>query len=151
MAAGPPSLNGHRAMVRTNDNEPLPGSVKLAAGLFVAYGVGVLLNATAIQGAAGWAEAGGFPWALIRLLGTMSISWGLVLRARWAWWLGLVLAAVWLVAGALAVFVLENGDVHWLPPSGFQILLVTSLLCLGLVVALLLSPSARAVFRRPAA
>ena len=36
-------------MVRPNISEPLPSSVKLAAGLFVAYGVAVVLNATAIQ------------------------------------------------------------------------------------------------------
>jgi hypothetical protein len=138
-------------MVRPTPSEALPSSVKLAAALFVTYGVAVVLNATAIQGASGWVGAGDFPRALIRLFGTGLIGWGLLQRARWAWWLGLVLAAVWLAAGALAVLVLERGDVHWLPPSGFQIFLVISLLCLGLVVALLISPSARAAFRRPAA
>ena len=138
-------------MVRPNAGDALPSSVKLAAALFVTYGVAVVLNDTAIQGAAGWVGAGDFPRALIRLFGTGVIGWGLLQRARWAWWLGLILAAVWLVAGGLAVLVLERGDVHWLPPSGWQIFLVVSLLCLGLAVALLLSPSARAVFRGPAA
>ena len=137
-------------MVRASSSEALPNSVKLAAGIFVVYGVAVVLNATAVQGATGWLAAADFPRALIRLLGTGLIAWGLLHRARWAWWLGLVLAAVWLVAGALTVLVLEQGDVHWLRPSGFQTFLVVSLLCLGLAVALLLSPSARAVFRRPA-
>lgn len=136
-------------MVRPSNSGALPSSVKLAAALFVAYGVAVVLNASAIQGAAGWVGAGDFPRALIRLFGAGLIGWGLLQRARWAWWLGLIFAVVWLVAGALAVLVLERGDVHWLPPSGLQIFLVTSLLCLGLAVALLLSPSARAVFRRP--
>lgn len=138
-------------MGRSNTSGALPNSVKLAAALFVVYGVTVVLNVTAIQGAAGWVGARDFPRALIRLFGTGLIAWGLLQRARWAWWLGLVLAAVWLVAGALAVLVLERGDVYWLPPSGFQIFLVVSFLCLGLTIALLLSPSARAVFRRPAA
>jgi hypothetical protein len=146
----PPNPSMH-TMVRPSTGEALPSTVKLAAALFVTYGVAVVLNATAIQGAANWVGAGDFPRALIRLLGTGLIGWGLLQRARWACWLGLVLAAIWLVAGALAVLVLEHGDVHWLPASGFQIFLVVSLLCLGLVVALLLSPSARAVFRRPAA
>ena len=137
-------------MVRPNSGEALPSSVKLAAALFVAYGVAVVLNAIAIQGMAGWGEAGDFPRALIRLFGTGLIASGLLRRARWAWWLGLILAAVWLVAGALAVLVLERGDAHWLPPSGLQIFLVISLLCLGLAVALLVSPSVRAVFRRTA-
>jgi hypothetical protein len=138
-------------MGHPNSSETLPNNVKLAAALFVVYGVAVVLNATAIQGAAGWVGAADFPRALIRLLGTGLIAWGLLQRARWAWWLGLVLAVVWLVAGALTVFVFERGDVHWLQPSSIQTFLVVSLLCLGLVVALLLSPSARAVFRRPAA
>ena len=138
-------------MVRPSSSDALPNSVKLAAALFVVYGVAVVLNATAIQGATGWVGAADFPRAVVRLLGTGLIAWGLLQRARWAWWLGLVLAAVWLVAGALTVFVFERGDVHWLRPSGLQTFLIVSLLCLGLAVALLLSPSARAVFRRPAA
>jgi hypothetical protein len=138
-------------MIRARTSEALPNSVKLAAALLVVYGVAVVLNATAIQGETGWVGAGDFPRALIRLFGTGLIGWGLLQRARWAWWLGLVLAVLWLIAGALAVLVLERGDVHWLRPSGLQIFLVISLLCLGLVVALLLSPSARAVFRRPTA
>ena len=138
-------------MVSPSSNLALPNSVKLAAALFVVYGVAVVLNATAVQGAAGWVAAADFPRALVRLLGTGLIAWGLLQRARWAWWLGLVLAAVWLVAGALTVLVLERGDVHWLRPSGVQTFLVVSLLCLGVAVALLLSPSARAAFRRPPA
>ena len=109
-------------MVRPNISEPLPSSVKLAAGLFVAYGVAVVLNATAIQGASGWVGAGDFPRALIRLFGTGVIGWGLLRRARWAWWIGLVFAAFWLVADALTVLVIERGDVYWLRPGGYQML-----------------------------
>ncbi|HEY9505501.1 MAG TPA: hypothetical protein VIQ27_06000 [Gemmatimonadales bacterium] len=138
-------------MVRPNISKPLPSSVKFAAGLFLAYGVAVVLNTTAIQGASSWVGAGDFPRALIRLFATGLIAWGLLRRARWAWWIGLAFAAFWLVADALALLVIEHGDVYWLRPGGFQILLVVSLLCLGLAVALLLSPSARAEFRRPAA
>jgi hypothetical protein len=131
--------------------DSLPSSVKLAAALLVVYGAAVVLNATVIQEAGGWAAPRDFPRALIRLLGTGLIAWGLVQRARWAWWLGVILAAFWLVAGAAAVLVVERGDVYWLQPSGFQVFLMVSLLCLGLALALLLSPSARRVFRRPAA
>jgi hypothetical protein len=110
-----------------------------------------VLNATVIQSAAGWAAPRDFPRAVVRLFGTGLIAWGLVHRARWAWWLGVILAAFWLAAGAAAVLVVERGDVYWLQPSGFQVFLMVSLLCLGLALALLLSPSARRVFRRPAA
>jgi uncharacterized protein YjeT (DUF2065 family) len=137
-------------MVEFNSPEALPTSVKLAAALFVVYGLTVFLNASVMQEAAGWATPRDFPRAILRLIGTGLIAWGLLRRARWAWWLGLVLAAFWLSAGALAVLVLDRGDVYWLPPSGFQTFLVVSLVSLGLAVALLISPSARAVFRRPA-
>ena len=138
-------------MGHASSSVTLPTSVKLAAALFVVYGLAVVLNATTVQGATGWVGAADYPRAFIRLLGTGIIAWGLLQRARWAWWVGLTLAVVWLVAGALTVFVFERGDVHWLRPSGVQTFLVVSLLCLSLVVALLVSPSARAVFRRPAA
>jgi peptidoglycan/LPS O-acetylase OafA/YrhL len=138
-------------MSQPNTADALPNSVKLAAALFVVYGVVVVLNATVMQSADAWVAARGLPRALLRLLGTGLVAWGLLHRARWAWWLGLVLAAFWLAAGALAVLVLEHGDVYRLPPSGFQVLLVVSLLCLGLALALLLSPSARTAFHRPSA
>jgi hypothetical protein len=136
-------------MVELRSPDTLPASVKLAAALFVGYGLAVALNATVMQAAAGWGAPHDFPRAILRLIGTGLIAWGLLRRVRWAWWLGLLLAVYWLSAGALAVLVLERGDVYWLPPSGFQTLLVVSLVCLGAAVALLLSPSARAVFRRP--
>jgi len=132
------------------ETRALPVNVKLAAALFLLYGVAVVLNATAVQSAAGWGEAGGVPRAFLRLAGCGLIAWGLLHRARWAWQLGLALAAFWLMVGAAAVLVIERGDVHWLPPSGFQLLLAVSLLCLGGAVALLLTPTARGVFRRPA-
>jgi peptidoglycan/LPS O-acetylase OafA/YrhL len=137
-------------MGHPRSTDSLPSSVKLAAALLVVYGAAVVLNATVIQEAGGWAAPRDFPRALIRLLGTGLIAWGLVQRARWAWWVGVILAAFWLVAGAAAVLVVERGDVYWLQPSGFQVFLMVSLLCLGLALGLLLSPSARRVFRRPA-
>jgi hypothetical protein len=138
-------------MAHPQSPDSLPVTVKLAAALLVVYGAAVVLNASVMQSAGGWAAPHGLPRAIIRLLGTGLIAWGLVHRARWAWWLGVILAAFWLAAGASAVLVLERGDVYWLQPSGFQVFLMVALVCLGLVLALLLSPSARRVFRRPAA
>lgn len=137
-------------MDQSNAAGAVPRSVKLAAALFVVYGIAVVLNAVAVQSAAGWLAPRDFPRALIRLAGTGLIAWGLLHRARWAWWLGLVLATLWLAAGAVTTLVLEHGDVYWLQPSGFQIFLAVSLLCLGGALVLLLLPSARAAFRRPA-
>jgi hypothetical protein len=46
--------------------------------------------------------------------------------------------------------VVQDGDLYWLPPSGFQLLVAASLVCLGVAVALLLTPAARTAFRRTA-
>lgn len=138
-------------MIGRPTTRALPVNVKLAAALFLVYGVAAVLNATAVQSGAGWGGTGEIPRAILRLAGSGLIAWGLLHGARWAWQLGLALAAFWLVMGAVAVLIIERGDVHWLPPSGFQLVLTVSLLCLGLALALLLTPSARAVFRRPAA
>ena len=137
-------------MTQPNGTERLPTSVKLAAALFLLYGAAVLLNALLLQRASGWAGAMDFPRAVFRLLGTGLVAWGLLRRERWAWWLGVLLAGFWLAMGVLAVGVLERGDFYWLPPSGFQLFLAVSLLSLFLAIALLLSPSARRVFRPPA-
>jgi hypothetical protein len=138
-------------MERPSGANPLPTSVKLAAALFLLYGAVVLFNATVMQSEAGWTMSPGLPRVVIRLVGVVLIAWGLFHQARWAWWLGVVLALFWLGTGVLATAVLERGDVYWLPPSGFQIPLAVSLLCLGLALALLLSPAARRVFQRPPA
>jgi peptidoglycan/LPS O-acetylase OafA/YrhL len=138
-------------MAQPNTPGALPLSIKLAAALFVIYGVAVVLNAAIMQSAAGWLTARDIPRAFIRLFGAGLIAWGLLHRARWAWWLGLIVALLWLAAGVMTLFVLERGDVYWLPPSGFQAFLVVSFLSLGLAIALLLSPAAREAFRRPAA
>jgi hypothetical protein len=130
---------------------PVPGSIKLAAALFVVYGVSAFLNAAVVLRGAGWTSPLGWIRALIQLIGAGLIAWGLLRGARWAWGLGLLLGVFWLVTGALTTLVVQRGDLHWLSPSGFQLLLSGSLVCLGVAVALLLTPAARAVFRRPAA
>ena len=138
-------------MVTTSDADALPNSVKVGAALLVLYGVAVVLNATVMQGAGGWVADRDLAWAVIRLLVAGVLAWGLLRRARWAWWAGVVLSAFWLAAGTAALLVLERGDVYWLQPSGFQALLVVALLALCGALALLLSLSARTAFRRPGA
>jgi hypothetical protein len=48
----------------------------------------------------------------------------------------------------MAVLVFEQGDIYWPAPSGFQLFLVGSLVCLGGALGFLLLPSARAALRR---
>jgi hypothetical protein len=133
-------------------NKPAPSTaVQWAAALFLLHGLAVAANLVLVIGAAGWPGAWDVPRALLRLVATCVVGGGLLRQARWAWWLGLFLGSWWLTSAALAILVFERKDVYWLPPSGFQVLLFASLACLGGAMALLLSPSARAVFRRRAA
>jgi hypothetical protein len=126
----------------------VPRSVSAAAAMFGVYGLAVLVNAATAQGGLGWSDAGDYGRALLRLAGCLLVAWGLLRGERWAWWLALALAILWLAAGTLAMAVLERGDVHWLRPSGSQLFLAAGLLSLGVAVALLLTPAARSVFRR---
>lgn len=125
------------------------GAIKLAAALFVVYGIAAFLNAAVVLQGAGWASPMAWIRALIQLVGAGAVAWGLLLGTRWSWGLGLVLGIYWLVTGALTMLVLERGDLHWLPPSGFQVLMAAALVGLGVALALLLTPAARAALRRP--
>jgi hypothetical protein len=100
-----------------------------------------------MQRAGGWAASGLVPWAALFLIGCGVIAGGLLRRAAWAWWVAVACGALRLLAGVMAVLVVERGDVYWLPPSGYQSLLMVSLAALGVAVTLLLSPSARRAFR----
>ena len=117
--------------------------------MFVVYGLGVVLNAIRAQGELGWSDAGDVGRAVLRLAGCALVAWGLLRGERWAWWLGLALALLWLAAAAATMAVLDRGDVHWLQPSAAQLFLAAGTLSLGLAVALLLTPSARRAFQRP--
>jgi hypothetical protein len=136
-------------MLDAGRSSGLPTALKWSAALFVLYGVGMLINVVVVQGAAGWGSTRDSPWVILNLLAAGLIAWGLLRRARWAWWLGLVVGGLWLVAGAMAVLVFEQGDIYWPAPSGFQTFLVGSLVCLGAALAFMISPSARAALRRP--
>jgi hypothetical protein len=126
----------------------VPTNISAAATMFAIYGAAVLLNAIRAHGELGWSDAGDYGRAILRLAGCALVAWGLLRGERWSWWLGLVLAVVWLITGALTMVVLDRGDVHWLRPSGSQLFLAVGLLSLGVAVALLLTPSARSLLRR---
>jgi hypothetical protein len=134
-------------MPSATDSGRLPGTVQAAAGLILLYGALALLNALTMQSQAGWGEPWALGRALLRLLVSGFIAWGLFRRAGWAWWMGLGWCAFGLGIGASALLVFERGDVHWLAPSRAQLLLGIMLLSLGGAIALLVTPSARAAFR----
>lgn len=126
----------------------VPRNVSAAAVMFVVYGLAVLLNAIRAQEELGWSDAGDFGRAVLRLAGCALVAWGLLRGERWAWWLGLALALLWLLAAGVTMAVIERGDLHWLQPSSAQLFLAVGMLSLGLAVALLLTPSARSRFHR---
>lgn len=128
----------------------IPGSVKAAAALFVVYGISAFLNAAVVLRSAGWNSPPDLIRSLAHLVGAGLVAWGLLRGARWARALGLALGIFWLATGAITMLVAQGGDLYWLPPSGFQLLVAASLVCLGVAVALLLTPAARTAFRRPA-
>jgi hypothetical protein len=122
--------------------------VRIAALLFVVYGVMVLVNALVLQTAGGWADAREFPRALLRLAGCAVIAWGLLRGDRWAWWTGVIFAGLWAALGGVALLLVARmGAWDNLPLSGFSApFLVLSLLITGAALALLLQPASRDAF-----
>lgn len=127
----------------------VPRPVRIAALLFVVYGVMVVGNALILQTAGGWAEAREFPRALLRLAGCAVIAWGLLRGDRWAWWMGMIFAGFWSVLGAGALLVIARvGAWDQLPMPGFSgPFLVAALLVTGAALALLLQPASRDAFK----
>ncbi len=123
----------------------IPRPVRIAALLFIVYGVLVLGNALVLQAAGGWADAREFPRALLRLAGCAVIAWGLLRGERWAWWMGVIFAGLWASLGGVALLVIARmGAWDRLPLSGFSApFLVLSLLITGAALALLLQPASR--------
>lgn len=122
----------------------IPRSVRIAALLFIVYGVMVLGNALVLQTAGGWAEAREFPRALLRLAGCSVIAWGLLRGDRWAWWMGVVFAGFWAALGGVALLVIARmGAWDQLPLPGFSApFLVAALLVTGAALASFSNPRA---------
>ncbi|HEX2211730.1 MAG TPA: hypothetical protein VHG93_28845 [Longimicrobium sp.] len=126
----------------------LPQPVRLAALLVVAYGVMVVANALVLQSSAGWQGANEFPRALLRLAGCGLIAYGLMQARSWAWWVAVVLGALWALMGAAAVVMLSAADAWERTGSGAApVFMVGMVLILGAAVGLLLRPASREAFR----
>ena len=132
----------------------LPATVRAAAIILATYGLVILAKAIVDQNALGWEnmDARGFPRAVLRFLGMAFIAWGLLRRAHWAWWCGVLLPSFFTVAGivALGFFwrIRNEAPEAWSAVS--SPLIVGYILALAVAVALLLLPSSRAAFRKPA-
>lgn len=126
----------------------LPQPVRLAALLVLAYGVMVVANALVLQSRAGWQGANEFPRALLRLAGCGLIAYGLMQARSWAWWVAVVLGALWALMGAAAVVMISAADAWERMGSGAApLFMVGMVLILGAAVGLLLRPASREAFR----
>ena len=126
----------------------MPKPVRVAAVLFALYGLYVAVNATAWEAIGVRGDAADYPRALLRACGALLVAWGLWRGLRWAWWLGVVLAGVWLVIGVgafVAALLLGDGALP-LPTALLLSLAPGAMLLVAAVVGLLL-PRSRAAFR----
>src|SRR3989442_1727426 len=131
-----------------------PWTVRAAAISLIAYSLVLLLHAALQQNSIGedHIEPEGVPRALIRVLATSLIAWGLWKRARWAWWTGVLLPGFLVVMG---VFTLPQHlrfrATARVPMPRPLPLVIMTFVAQTVSVVLLLTPTSRRAFRRPAA
>lgn len=131
------------------DHVRLPRRIKIAAWTLASYGTVLVLYAVVFQKVPSWGRPD-LSGAVGRGLGMGLLTWGLLNRARWAWWAGVLFTGWNLVVCLLALGAVlamgAEGERVTLPP-GFALSLVLCSLVFATVVALLLAPSSRAAFR----
>jgi hypothetical protein len=133
------------------DGVEVPRSLRVAVGIFLVYGLAVVVNAVIWQSLSGWQEASDFPPAIVRFLGVGLISWGLLKRERWAWWLGVVLPSFWILSaglGVVAYWALVGDEADLVIPLPAAIFPLASFVSLGVAVGLLLKRDVRMAFRK---
>lgn len=131
-----------------------PWTVRAAAISLVTYSLVLLLHAALQENSIGEdrIEPEGVPRAVIRVLATSLIAWGLWQRARWAWWTGVLLPGLLVVMGVVTLsqhlrFRAMAPDVRMPRPLPLVIMTVVAQ---TVSVVLLLTATSRRVFRRPA-
>ncbi|HTG45349.1 MAG TPA: hypothetical protein VK633_12535 [Verrucomicrobiae bacterium] len=136
---------------RTNSRPPAPTTLIAAALLIVAYGLGVL----AFELLAQFLSRNEFAFpsfrSIVRFLGLAFLGWGLTQCSAVAWWVALILAAVWCVLGAfglstLLFLVIQNSEALFQRLNLFFVAMNTLLLFAAAL--LLLTPSARRACHR---
>ena len=130
----------------------LPRTVKIAAWTLAGHGAAILVYGVLLEKhlTSGRPDLSG---AVDRFLTMGAVAWGLLNRARWAWWAGVLVAGLLLVASLLALggeAALGEGARVTLAP-GDAPFLILSCLAYAIAVTLLLAPSSRTAFRDPAA
>ena len=128
----------------------VPMTVKVAAGILLLYGIGVLVGALQARHLVNYEP---HPVRTAIRCGAMALAaWGLIRQTHWAWWLAILLPSFWIITGILGLDVVGPMRSSINPRSGSFFLYVdSSLIVLAVAIALLLLPGSRAAFRRPAA
>lgn len=124
--------------------------LRLAAGMFLAYGVLVLGNAILYYSWSG--DAGDLPRVIIRLAGVGLLTYGLWNAERWAWWLTLLMSLFWGITGIAALGLMAAADFLVLegrpyPTLDIIVLITQMALLVGTAVALLL-PKNKAALKK---
>lgn len=125
----------------------LPQSVRLAAMLVVAYGLTVLISASVQQSISDWEYWREFPRAVVRCGGAVLIAYGLLRRARWAWWTAVVGGGVLALSGALGFVTFMASTLDVAVPISFLVGIAIGCVLLTAAVIALLRAESRESFR----
>ena len=133
----------------------LPWTVRAAAISLVTYSLVLLLHAALQQNSIGGdhIQPEGVRRAVIRVLATSFIAWGLWKRARWAWWTGVLLPGLLVVMGlfTLPLHLTFRAIAPDVPMPRPLPLVIMTFGAQTVSVVLLLTATSRRAFRRPAA
>ena len=125
----------------------LPKPVRIAALLFVVYGVMVIANGLVQQSSPEWSRVHALPRLLLRAASCGLIAYALMQRLRWGLWGGVVFGGFWAMAGAgLVLRIARAGAWERMGPT-MPLFLAGTAVVLGAAVVLLLQPASRDAFR----
>ncbi|HYR09913.1 MAG TPA: hypothetical protein VEQ60_19220 [Longimicrobium sp.] len=125
----------------------LPKPVRVAALLFVVYGVMVIANGLMQQSSPEWSRVHSFPRLLLRVASCGLIAYGLMQRLRWGWWGGVVFGGFWAMGGAAVVLMIARAGTWERMGPTMPLFLAGTAVVLGAAVVLLLQPASRDAFR----
>jgi sulfite exporter TauE/SafE len=125
----------------------LPKPVRVAALLFVVYGVMVIANGLVQQSSPEWSRVHALPRLLLRVGSCGLIAYALMKRLRWGWWGAVVFGGIWAMMGAGVVLMIARAGAWDRLGLAMPLFMAGTAVVLGAAVALLLQPASRDAFR----
>lgn len=125
----------------------LPKLVRVAALLFVVYGVMVIATGLVLQSSPEWSRVHTFPRLLLRVTTCGLIVYGLMQRLRWGWWGAVLVGGFRAMTSAAAVLVIARAGTWERVGLAMPLFLAGTAVFLGAAVVLLLQPASRNAFR----